>query len=144
MRSWTVLNVPVIIFFYLFYYRIGCYWMWLHIRRYSLLVLVYPAWCGVAWLFSKSVCVHLDWHLQRYLTNHLAVWSLEYFHSAALQWSHLLDFSSGWPWIRVVVKNVLNAKMTSTWIIWCDFCFCVLLVLQSRRCRLRWADWKRH
>ena len=28
--------------------------MWLSIRRYSVL---FPAWCGAAWLFAKSVCV---------------------------------------------------------------------------------------
>lgn len=56
IKCWTILNVSVIILFYVFYYRIDCYWMWLHIRRYSGL---FAAWCGVAWLFSKSVCMYI-------------------------------------------------------------------------------------
>ncbi len=99
MKCWSVLNVSVIIFFYLFYYRIGCYWMWLRIRRYSVL---FPAWCAVAWLFSKSVFVWTDACIDSWQATwqfgHSNIFTVWHF-SGHIYWTTV------WPWISVVVKT---------------------------------------
>lgn len=72
-------------------------------------IVSYMVWCCMT-IFKECVCVYLHWHLHRQSEGHLAIWSLEYFHSAALEWSHFLDRTHVWRWICVWWKNKTCTK----------------------------------
>lgn len=124
---------------HVFYYRVGCYWIWLHIRRYCSLHGVDIAWPlqrVYVWLFGLTPAL-------------MAIWSPDYFHRAAFKWSHLQDCSFVWPWcVCGGEKNeiyVQHANVTFNWIVSCNFkhfCVCVfcseaIQTLQTEVARLR-------
>lgn len=128
IKSQTSLNVFVIISCYVFYYRIGCNWMWVHIRRYCFLH------CLMLHDSFQRVSVRFHWHLHGQSEGHQAVWSLKYFHGVVLEWSHLLECTNVWLCICVVVMNQNCARNQLGHPSWLFMCFKHLFVCMFFLC----------